>query len=254
MSGTETMTTTHGPKAARTRRGSVLVVGAGALGGPAAWLLAEAGVDRLLIADPDVVEISNLNRQVVYDTDDVGAPKAPVLATRIREHFPGVRTSALRARLTPADVRELAAGVDVVLDGTDGVESKFAVHDGALAAGRPLCHAGVLGWSAQVLTVLPGTTCLRCLFPEPPQPGELPTCREAGVMGAVAGTAAAVQASEAMRILAGKRPALADTLLTIDAWVGRWRRVELQPNPRCPWCSAGRGAHAKAGSEIGTGE
>ncbi len=219
-------------------RARVLIVGVGGLGAPAATTLARAGVGTLVLVDPDVVELSNLPRQPLYDTADVGRPKVEVAAERLRALRPGLRVETRRERFGSESGHRLR-GVDVVLDGTDTIAAKFAVNDAAVTAGVPLVHAGVLGFRAQVLTVLPGTSaCYRCVFEEAPPPGDVPSCQEAGVLGPVTALAAAVQAAEAIGLLAGRGAALVDRLLAIDVETGRHRIVPLPPGPRCTMCTA----------------
>ena len=225
----------------------VLVIGVGGLGSPAATALAAAGVGTLGLVDPDVVEPSNLHRQPLYATADVGRPKVEVAAARLRERFPTTRVEARRARFGAGDVA-LARGFAVLLDGTDTIAAKFVVNDVAVAAGVPLVHAGVLGFRAQLLTVLPhASACYRCLFEEAPPPGEVPSCEEAGILGPTAALAGALQAAEALRILGGAGPAWAGRLLTIDTLAGRWRTAPLAANPRCTACAA---AHAAGRREA----
>jgi adenylyltransferase/sulfurtransferase len=215
----------------------VLVIGAGGLGAPAAAALAAAGVGTIGLIDPDRVDASNLPRQTLYDDADVGLAKVEVAAARLAERSPGLRTYTKYRRFTADDVA-LAAEYDVLVDGTDTIAGKFAVNDAALAAGRPLVHAGVLGWRAQLTTVLPGrTACYRCVFEEEPPAGDVPSCSEAGVVNAVTALAAAFQAAEAVRILTGGSPALAGRLLAIDLLSGLHRTIALARRPGCPACA-----------------
>jgi len=223
---------------ARLARAHVLIVGVGGLGAPAATALAAAGVGTLVLVDPDVVELSNLHRQALYASADVGRPKVQVAAERLRALHPALRVDTWRERFGPESPDRLH-GIDVVLDGTDTIAAKFAVNDAAVAAGVPLVHAGVLGFRAQLLTVLPGTSaCYRCVFEEAPPPGEVPSCQEAGVLGPVTALAGALQATEAIGLLEGRGAAFADRLLTIDVRTGRHRIVPLAPGPRCTICTA----------------
>ena len=220
--------------AAQLARSRVLLVGIGGLGAPAASALAEAGVGTLRLVDPDRVELSNLHRQPLYDTPDVGLPKVDVATDRLRAGHPALRVEARQERFAVGHLR----GVDVVLDGTDTIAAKFAINDACVSAGVPLVHAGVLGFQAQLLTVLPGrSACYRCLFEEAPPPGDVPSCEEAGVLGPVPALASALQAAEAIRLLAGPGPAFAGRLLAIDTRAGRWRSVPVAINPRCPVCA-----------------
>jgi molybdopterin-synthase adenylyltransferase len=227
---------------ARLARARVLVVGLGGLGCPAALALAGAGVGTLGLVDPDVVEPANLPRQTLYDEGDLGRPKVEAAAARLLAAAPHLRAELYRERVAAdAAGRRLIEAFDVVIDGTDAIVTKFALSDAAIAAGRPLVHAGVLGFRAQLLTILPGrSACYRCIFEDAPPPEETPGCEAAGVLGPiVAGT---VQASEALRILQGAAPAFANRLLTLDVRTGRTRAVAVQVNPRCPVCHAAREA------------
>jgi adenylyltransferase/sulfurtransferase len=215
----------------------VLLVGAGGLGSPAALVLAAAGVGTLVIADPDAVEPSNLNRQILHRTRDLGRPKVESARTRIARRAPAVCVEAHPVALTADNLAGFFDTADFVIDGTDGTAAKFLLNDGAVLRRRPYTYAGVLGFEGQAMTVLPGeSACLRCLFPEPPPAGTLPSCRAAGIVGAVAGVIGAIQAAEALAYLRRARPALAGRLLTYHAWHDRWRTVPVARNPDCPLC------------------
>jgi molybdopterin/thiamine biosynthesis adenylyltransferase len=216
----------------------VLVVGVGALGCPAAWTLAAAGIGRLTLLDPDRVELSNLHRQFLHSTATLGLPKVESAAARLRAAFPTLRIETRADAVTAENLPAYFAAADFVIDATDGVTAKFLLNDGAVRCRRPYSHAGVLGFLGQTLTVLPGqSACYRCLFPEAPAPDEVPSCQAAGVIGAIAGVIGAVQAGEALAYLDGRRPSLADHLLSHDALSGRWRRIQVARNPRCPLCA-----------------
>jgi adenylyltransferase/sulfurtransferase len=227
-------------------RARVLVAGVGGLGAPAAVALAAAGVGTLGLVDPDVVELSNLPRQTLYETADVSRPKVEAAAERLALLSPGLRVERWRERFGPAH-ELLARRFDVVLDGTDTIAAKFAVNDACVAAGVPLVHAGVLGFRAQLMTVLPGrSACYRCVFEEAPPPGDVPSCQEAGVLGPVVALAGALEAAEAIRLSTGGRPLYAGRLLTLDLKGGRHRTVPLFPSPRCPACSEHRVQRSEA--------
>lgn len=222
------------------------IVGVGGLGAPAAAALAAMGARRLTLVDPDVVELSNLPRQPLYGTGDVGTVKVDAAAARLRAAFPDVALELRRERLEPETAGRLLDGHAVVVDGTDSLASKVALNDAALASGTPLVHAGAVGLDGQLLTILPGrSTCLRCLFPELPGEDDLPTCQQAGILGPVVGAVGFAAAVEASRLLRGLDPALADRLAILDGARLRWRCVELRPNPSCPACDAA----ARAGHE-----
>ena len=225
---------TNDEREARLARTRALIVGIGGLGAPAAMALAAAGVGTLVLVDPDTVELSNLHRQPLYETADVGRAKVDVAAARLRAAHPAVRVVTHRARFAPDHL----ASCDVVLDGTDSIAAKFLVNDACVDAGVPLVHAGVLGFCAQILTVLPGrSACYRCVFEEAPPPGDVPSCQDAGVLGPVPPLAGALQAAEALRVLTGVEATHADRLLSFDLHAGRWRVVPVAARPSCPACA-----------------
>src|SRR5216110_1078001 len=215
-------------------RSRVLVIGVGGLGAPAATALAAAGVGTVGLIDPDMVELSNLHRQPLYASADVGRAKVEVAAERLGALAPALRLETWHARFGPPDAH-LLRRFDLVLDGTDTIAAKFVVNDAAILAGVRLVHAGVLGFRAQLLTVLPGrSACYRCIFEEAPPPGDVPSCQEAGVLGPVAALAGALQAAEAIRLLAGDPAAYANALFAIDTQAGSWRTVPLAPARAAP--------------------
>lgn len=215
----------------------MLVVGVGGLGAPAAWHLAAAGVGAVGLIDGDAVELSNLHRQIIYRTADIGRRKVAAAAERIASRYPAVKLRCFYEPLSERNLRDVFRDFDFVIDGTDGIETKYLVNDGAALCGLPFSHAGVVGFHGQTMTVLPGhSACLRCLFPSPPPDGEVPTCQETGVIGALAGTIGIVQATEALKSLLGAGTLLTDRLLTYDALTMRWRTVVLSRDPACPLC------------------
>jgi adenylyltransferase/sulfurtransferase len=215
-----------------------LVIGVGGLGSPAALALASAGIGTLGLIDPDRVEVSNLHRQPLYDESDVGLPKVAAAAARLRTLHPALRIETWEERFGATHV-SLAHRFDVLIDGTDSIAAKFTVNDAAVAAGVPLIHAGVTGFRAQVLTIVPGeSACYRCIFEDAPPPDETPGCEAAGVLGPVPVLAGAIQASEALRLLTHGRPALAGRLLAVDLLSGTWRVVPVTRNPACTACGS----------------
>ena len=228
-------------------RRRVLVVGVGGLGSPAASALAAAGVGMLGLVDPDVVEVSNLHRQPLFERADIGRAKVEIAAARLRASRPDLDTQTWRLWFD-ATHADLVRQFDAVVDGTDTIAAKFAVNDAAVVAGVPLVHAGVLGFRVQLLTVLPGSTCYRCVFEAAPPPSDIPSCEEAGVLGPLPALAGALQAGEVIRLLTGRRVAFADRLLAIDARLGTWRTVPVAPSPRCPACAAWRATSTAARS------
>jgi molybdopterin/thiamine biosynthesis adenylyltransferase len=228
---------------------SALVVGAGGLGGPALLVLAAAGVGRLVLIEDDAVETSNLNRQPLFVEADLGARKAAAAAARLQALYPSSRIEPLDRRFDAESAVALVSGVDVVVDGSDNFATKFLANDAALQAKRPLVHGGVLRTTAQLLSVVPGGLggCLRCLFEAPPPPGQVPSCAQAGVLGALAGFAGSLMGAEAIRLLAGERGAYEGRLVVYESRAARSRVVLVR---RRIGCSACEGARAPAGSAV----
>jgi adenylyltransferase/sulfurtransferase len=215
---------------------SLLVIGAGGLGCPALLALAPR-VDALGIADDDVVDVSNLQRQILHRTADVGRPKVDSARDSLASRWPSLRVDTHRVRVTETNVDALVRQYAAVLDGSDSFATKFLLNDACLRAGVPLVHGGVVGWTGQLMTVVAGHACYRCIFEAPPPDGVAPSCQQAGIIGAVAGVVGALMADEALAILDGQ-PRLAGTLLVYDALAGTRRRVHARPRPSCPTCFA----------------
>jgi adenylyltransferase/sulfurtransferase len=211
--------------------GRVLVIGAGGLGCPALFALAPR-VETVGIVDDDIVELSNLNRQVLHRTEDVGRPKVTSARDALARRFPALAVETLRARVEPDNVDAVVRGWDVVLDGTDSFDAKFLINDACVRAGIPLVHGACVRMSGQLMSVVPGSACYRCLFEAPPPAGIAPSCQEAGIVGAFAGIIGALMADEALAILDGA-PRLAGTLLVVDGLSDRRRRVSMRPRPGC---------------------
>ncbi len=224
----------------RLERSSVLLIGCGALGGSLAQILVRCGVGRLALVDRDLVELSNLPRQVLFEEQHVGRPKVEA-AREVLERIGGpTRLEALAAHAGADNLEELAAGADLVLDGTDNLATRYLVNDLCVQRGLPWVYGGVVGSSGLVLPVLPGRgACLRCLFPEPPPPGSLPTCDTAGVILPAVAAVAAVQAGAGLRLLSSdpdQRQAFEQRLYEIDVWRGALRQLEAPRDPGCPCC------------------
>ncbi|MCE9632309.1 MAG: ThiF family adenylyltransferase [Planctomycetia bacterium] len=222
----------------------VAVVGCGALGSVVAMTLARAGVGFLRLIDRDVPETSNLPRQVLFDEADVaaGLPKAVAAAGQLGRINSGVSIEPIVADLTAANVGELLGGVDVIVDGTDNFEARFLVNEFACRHGVPWVHGGAIGAEGRVMTIVPGrTACLRCLIPEPPAPGALPTCDTAGIIGPAAVVVGAVEAAEAMKLIAGAAEKTGNRLLVCDLWDNVWRTVDVSSlgATGCPTCRSG---------------
>lgn len=213
------------------------MVGAGGLGGPALLALGAAGVGRLMLLDDDAVETSNLSRQPLFGEADLGSRKAEAAARRLARLYPRLRVESLDRRFEAGSAPELVRAADVVVDGSDNFPTRFLANDAALAASRPLVHGAILRYTAQLLTVVPGQTgCLRCLFEAPPPPDAVPSCAQAGVLGALAGMAGALMAAEVLRLLGGERGAYAGRLVIFEARPARTRVVAVRRRAGCPAC------------------
>jgi len=216
--------------------GRVLVVGAGGLGSPAALYLAAAGVGTLGIVDGDRVDLTNLQRQVLHFTHDVGRPKTQSARRTLEDVNPDVQVVPYQTVLTSQNALDILSQYDVVVNGSDNFPTRYLVNDACVLLGKPLVDASILRWEGQATTFLPGRGCYRCLFPSPPPPGAVPSCAEAGIVGAVAGFMGTHQALEAIKILLGVGETLANRLMLFDALTGEIRFVRWSRNPDCPMC------------------
>lgn len=215
----------------------VVVMGAGGLGAPVLSYLAAAGVGELTVVDDDTVDLTNLQRQVLFATGDIGRPKAEVAAERLAALNPDVRLSPRRERITEESVAGLVAGADLVVDGTDNFATRYLVNDACVLAGVPLVWASILRFDAQVAVWWAGHgPCYRCVFPRPPEAGQVPSCAEGGVLGALAGTVGAVQATEALKLLMDVGDPLVGRLLVHDALRQTWDAVPVRRDPGCAVC------------------
>jgi molybdopterin/thiamine biosynthesis adenylyltransferase len=225
---------------ARLRAARVLVVGAGGLGSPLLLYLAAAGIGTIGIVDDDYVELSNLQRQVAHGTGDLGRAKTDSAAGAARRINPDVTVATHRMRVGPDNVAGLIEGYDLVCDGTDNFATRFLVADACVAARRTLVSAAVLRFEGQLATFKPHAgadlPCYRCLYPAPPPPGLVPTCSEAGVLGAVTGVMGTLQATEVLKELLSIGEGLAGRLLIWDALAARFRTIRLRRDPACPCC------------------
>ncbi len=231
----------------RLRQGRVLVVGAGGLGSPAAFYLAAAGVGTLGLIDPDDVELSNLQRQILHGTADIGRKKVDSAETKLRELNPGVNVVRHPTRLEPDNAAEIFRDYQFIVDGSDNFDTKFLVNDTAVALGIPYSHAGIVRLQGQTMTVVPGrSACYRCFFRAPPAAEELLSCQQAGILGAVAGTIGSIQATEAIKFLAGFEDGLLnDRLLTYDASAMKFHTVEIRKKEDCDACGATKSSRNK---------
>jgi len=231
---------------ARLLQSKVLLLGAGGLGSPAALYLAAAGVGTLGVVDADVVDASNLQRQIIHATSRIGTPKVESAGKAIAELNPDVKVVPHQERLTSANVERLFRDYEVVLDGTDNFPTRYLVNDASVWMGKPVVHGSIFRFDGQVTTFIPekaaarlGVTagpCYRCLYPEPPPPHLAPSCQEAGVLGILCGIIGTLQATEAIKILLGKGSTLAGRLLTYDSLKMKFRELRLRRAPDCPVC------------------
>lgn len=219
----------------------VLVVGAGGLGSPALMYLAAAGMGLLGIVDDDVVDLSNLQRQIVHATDRVGEAKTRSAIEGLAAINPEVRVIPHPLRLDESNVRALVEAYDVVLDGSDNFKTRYVLNDACAALRKPLVAASLLRFEGQISTFKPwtGGPCYRCVHPTPPAPGTVPRCEEAGILGAVAGVMGTLQAVEALKEVLGLGDGLSGTLLLYDALGTRFTRIRLMKDPACPTCGTG---------------
>jgi adenylyltransferase/sulfurtransferase len=215
----------------------VLVVGAGGLGSPVLLYLAAAGVGTLGIVDDDVVDLTNLQRQIAHRTEDIGASKVASAAASVERINPGVQVVRHEERLDEHNVLRLVEPYDVIVDGVDNFAARYLLNDACVLTGKTLVEGGVLRYQG-VVTVIEGgvSACYRCAFPEPPPPGVVPTCREAGVLGAVVGVIGTLQAAEVLKFLTKRGNPLRDRHLYYDALAGRFDEVEVRRSPTCPVC------------------
>lgn len=216
---------------------SVLIVGAGGLGSPASMYLAAAGVGIIGLIDADAVDITNLQRQIVHFTSDIGAPKVESAAQKLTAINPSVKVRTYEERATAENILNIIQDYNFVIDGTDNFPTKFLINDACHFARVPFSHAGILRFDGQLFTVIPGeTACYRCLFKEPPPPSAVPSCSQAGVLGGVAGVIGCLQATEAMKYLLGIGELLTNRMLIFDALRMSFREARFNRNPRCPLC------------------
>jgi molybdopterin-synthase adenylyltransferase len=222
----------------RINRASVLVVGAGGLGSPVALYLAAAGVGKIGIVDNDVVDTSNLQRQILHSTATVGKKKVESARDTLLALNPNLEVTPHDVRLNSGNILQILKGYDVVAEGSDNFPTKFLVNDACVMTGTPVSMAGIFRFSGQLLTVIPRHgPCYRCLIPQPPPPGAIPSCQEAGVFGAMAGVVGVIQATEILKLILGKGEVLNGRLLLFEALQMRFEPIELKRNPECPVCS-----------------
>ena len=215
----------------------VLVVGAGGLGSPVAFYLAAAGIGTVGLIDGDVVDLSNLQRQVIHQTPDIGRSKVESAKAKMLALNPHVSVETHYARLTAENALDIIGRYDIVVDGVDTFPVKFLINDACFFARKPLVHGGILRFDGRVFTILPGTSaCYRCVFKQPPPPGMVASCQEAGVIGALAGVIGTIQATEVLKLILGRGRLLTNRLLDYDARTTHFREIRIAKNPNCALC------------------
>lgn len=216
----------------------VLIIGAGGLGAPVAMYLAAAGVGTIGIADADEVDLSNLQRQIIHATKDVGKPKVLSAKETMNEMNPDVTVNTYHTFVTSENIRELIRDYDFIIDGTDNFPAKFLINDACVMEKKPFSHAGIIRFKGQLMTYVPGEgPCYRCVFKNPPPKDTVPTCKQAGVVGAMGGVIGSLQAMEAIKFIVGQGELLTGNLLTYDALKMDFRKIKLPHNTdNCPVC------------------
>jgi molybdopterin/thiamine biosynthesis adenylyltransferase/rhodanese-related sulfurtransferase/molybdopterin converting factor small subunit len=228
----------------RLKAGKVLMIGAGGLGSPLGLYLAAAGVGRIGIVDFDVVDLTNLQRQVLYATSSVGKSKLASAKERLLALNPGIRVDLYETRLTSENALDLFADYDVIVDGTDNFPTRYLVNDACVFLGKPNVYGSIFRFEGQVSVFgMPEGPCYRCLYPEPPPPGLVPSCAEGGVLGILPGTVGTLQATETIKLLLGIGKPLVGRLLLFDALGMSFRELRLQKDPDCPVCGPHRTIH-----------
>jgi molybdopterin/thiamine biosynthesis adenylyltransferase len=219
-------------------RSKVLLLGAGGLGSPSAYYLAAAGVGTMGIVDDDVVDASNLQRQILHNTSRVGMPKVESAKQTLTELNPDVNVITHNLRLTSDNVLDIIKDYDLIVDGADNFQTRYLLNDASLMLNKPVVHASIFRFEGQLTTFLPWQgPCYRCLYPEPPPAGMAPSCNEAGVLGVLPGVIGVLQATEAVKILLGIGETLSGRLLIYDALATKFRELKLRRDPECVVCS-----------------
>ena len=223
------------------KQAKVLLVGAGGLGAPLGLYLAAAGVGRLGLVDFDVVDFTNLQRQVTFSTSDVGRPKLEAARKRLSGLNPEIQIDTYETRLTSQNALEILREYDIIVDGTDNFPTRYLVNDACILLGKPNVYGSIFRFEGQATIFgYPGGPCYRCLYPEPPPPGLVPSCAEGGVLGVLPGIVGAIQAMETIKLILGRGDALVGRLLLFDALAMRFRELKLRKNPACPVCGEHR--------------
>ena len=222
----------------------VLLIGTGGLGAPLGLYLAAAGVGHIGLVDFDVVDFTNLQRQVTFGTSDVGKPKTEATRARLSNLNPDVEIATYETRLTSENALELFKDYDIIVDGTDNFPTRYLVNDACVLSGKPNVYGSIFRFEGQVTVFgMPGGPCYRCLYPEPPPPGLVPSCAEGGVLGVLPGIVGSLQALETIKLIIGKGEPLAGRLVLFDALMLKFRELKLRKNAHCPMCGTHRKIH-----------
>ena len=215
----------------------VFLVGAGGLGSPAAFYLAAAGIGKIGISDNDDVDFSNLQRQILHSTKDVGHPKVQSAKETLEDLNPDIEVVPYATRLNSENIIDIIKDYDVILDGSDNFPTRYLVNDACVMLGKPLSHGSIFRFDGQATTILPGKgPCYRCLYETPPPPDLVPSCQEAGVLGVIAGIIGVIQATEVIKLQLGKGNLLNGKLLIYDSLNMDFKKLNIQRNPACPMC------------------
>ncbi len=218
-------------------KAKVFIVGAGGLGCPVGYYLAAAGVGTIAMVDNDTVEMSNLQRQIAHNVNTIGMPKVESAKKTFEALNPDVNVIAIQKRMSKDDIIDLIKDYDIVVDGSDNFPTRYLVNDACFMAKKPLVSGAILRFEGQVTTILPGDgPCYRCLFEEPPPPGLVPSCQEAGVLGVLPGVIGGLQATEVLKLILGKGEVLKGELLIYNALKTTFRKVKVPKNHSCPLC------------------
>ncbi len=216
----------------------VLLIGAGGLGSPAAYYLAAAGIGNLGIVDFDVVEMSNLQRQIIHSTERIGMLKTESAKKTIEALNPDVKVTLFNEKLSSENIRRIFENYDYILDGTDNFPTRYLINDACVMMGKTNIHGSIFRFEGQATVFKPKEgPCYRCLYPEPPPPGLVPNCQEGGVLGVLAGVIGNLQVVETLKLILGQGNTLVGTLLVYDALNTQFRRLKLKQDPNCPVCS-----------------
>jgi sulfur-carrier protein adenylyltransferase/sulfurtransferase len=219
------------------KQAKVLCIGTGGLGAPLGLYLAAAGVGRIGLVDFDSVDATNLQRQILFSTNDVGRPKIAAAADRLRGLNPDIQIDTFETRLTSDNALDLFKDYDIIVDGTDNFPTRYLVNDACILLGKPNVYGSIFRFEGQITVFgYPGGPCYRCLYPEPPPPGLVPSCAEGGVLGVLPGIVGSIQAAETLKLIIGKGESLVGRLLLFDALAMRFRELKLRKNPDCPVC------------------